>query len=161
MDALATYSERRTDGRRQFSLFSHEILVVGHRFFGANYEVKIPLKSIEPTVSRIFVRSTLFLAGVILAASNVFICVLLLSLMLPWSFLILFIAFGIVGFWLIGITFKRVEFAQFRSQAGVVVFDVARSGPECQKFDEFVKILIQQIQAAKTAASGSGAPSEH
>jgi len=149
------------DGRRQFSLFPHEILVVGHRFFGASYEVKIPLKSIEPTVSRIFVRSTFFLAGVILAAGNTFICILLKSLLLPWSFLILFFALGIIGFCLVGATFKRIEFAQFRSQAGVVVFDVARSGPECHKFDEFVQTLIQQMQAAKTTTSGSSAASEH
>ena len=151
LETIATYSERRINGRRQFSLFPHEILVVGHRFFGASYEVRIPLKSTEPTVSRIFVRSTFFLIGLVLAASNTFICILLKSLLLPWSFLILFIATGILGLILAGITFKRVEFAQFRSQAGVVVFDVARSGPERHKFDEFVETLIRQIQTLKAA----------
>ena len=138
------------DGRRQFSLCPDEIIVVGYRFFGASYEAKIPLKSIEATVSRIYARSTFFLAGVILAAGNTFICVILRSLMLPWSFLILFIACGIIGFWLAGITFKRVEYAQFRSKAGVVVLDVARSGPERQKFDGFVETLTRQIKAVKS-----------
>jgi len=63
METIATYSERRMDGRRQFSLFPDEIVVVGYHFFGASYEAGIPLKSIEPTVSRIFSRSTFFLAG--------------------------------------------------------------------------------------------------
>ena len=87
----------------------------------------------------------------ILATGNAFICIILRCLMLPWSFLILFIACGIIGLWLVGITFKRIEYAQFRSRAGVVVLDVARSGPERHRFDGFVETLIWQIKALKPA----------
>ncbi|HEV2331363.1 MAG TPA: hypothetical protein VGY56_21485 [Verrucomicrobiae bacterium] len=160
MDAIATYSERRIDGRRQFSIYPHEIVIVGRARFGAHFEVRLPLKTIDSTVSRLFIRSTLFLAGMCMAVGCAFICIILASLSpaVSWSYWLVWviIAFGIVGFVLAGLSFKKIEFAQFRSQAGVRVLDIARSGPEHHKFDEFVQTLIQQIQAAKTATTGSG-----
>jgi hypothetical protein len=152
MDPIATYIERRMDGRREFSLSSDEILVVGKRLLGANYEVRIPLKSIEPTISRLFIRSTFFLAGACSALGSTFICITMWSIEPSWlSFWPnwIFVATGIAGFVLAALTFKRVEFASFQSQAAVRVLDIARSGPERHKFDEFVNSVVRQIKAAQ------------
>jgi hypothetical protein len=147
MDAIATYSERRSDGCRQFLLYPHEILIVGRARFGAHFEARLPLKTIDPTVSRLFIRSTLFLAGMCMAVGCSFICIILASLSpaVSWSYWLVWviIVFGIIGFVLAGLSFKKIEFAQFRSQAGVRVLDIARSGPEHHKFDEFVETAIQ------------------
>jgi hypothetical protein len=53
---------------------------------------------------------------------------------------------------LLGLSFRRIEFAQFRSQAGVAVLDVARAGPGRDEFDGFVDALVRQIQIARGPA---------
>ncbi len=45
---------------------------------------------------------------------------------------------------------KKVEYARFCSEDyGSVLLNVARSGPERNQFDNFVRALVTQIQFAK------------
>lgn len=156
METITTYSERRMGARRQFSLYPHEVLVTGGTVSGAHFETRISLASLESTVSRRFVRSEFFLVGVCLAGGCTFACLLLASLspVVSWSYwpVLCIIVMGIVGFVVIGRTFRLVEFAQFRNQAGVTVLDVARSGPERHKFEGFIDALVRQIQITRGAA---------
>jgi hypothetical protein len=156
MEPVARYSERRIDGRRQFSLYPQEIVIVGKQLFGAHYEFKIPLKSLDPTISRIYTRSTFFLAGLGFGLGSFFIFGILWISFLHavWSFWMnwVILAVGIIGSALACLTFKKVEFAQFRSQAGVRILDMARSGPEASKFDEFLKTLVERILVANQTA---------
>jgi hypothetical protein len=47
---------------------------------------------------------------------------------------------------------RPVEFAQFRSDAGVAVLDVKRIGPQSPEFDDFVGLLVKRIQAVRGRA---------
>lgn len=155
MDPIATYFERRIDWRTQFLLFPNEILIIGKRLAGPHYETRIPLKTLDPIITRWFSRSTLFLAGICLALGSTFICVVLrtaevswLSYWMNWTFVVV----GIFGFALVTLTFRKIEYARFRNEAGIIVLNIARSGPERRKFDEFIDTMVRQIKTLKAAS---------
>jgi hypothetical protein len=156
MDAIATYSERRLGAWRKFSLYRKEILVIGGRISGHRFESRIPFASLDPTVSRVFIRSEFFLIGICLALGCTFCCLILASLSpaTSWSYwpVLSIMVFGIIGFILAGLSFRKIEFIQFRSQAGVTILDVARSGPDRHNFDKFIDELVRQIQSTRNVA---------
>jgi hypothetical protein len=50
-------------------------------------------------------------------------------------------------------TMKKVEYARFCSEGyGMLLLNVARSGPDRNRFDSFVQALVSQIECAKKAA---------
>lgn len=144
------------DGCRQFSLFPREVLVAGRSVYGAHFEARVPLATLEPTISRLFVRTGFFWFGWTLAGGSGLVCLVLASLSpaVSWSFwpIWVIIALGIGGVVLLGMSWRKVEFAQFRSQAGVTVLDVARAGPQRGQFDTFLDALAREIQNAKGKA---------
>ena len=159
MEPIVTYSERRLDGRRQFSLFPNEVLIAGSSIYGAHFESRFALASIEPTVSRLWIRSGVFLFGATMVGVSALICLILASLppVVSWAYwpVWVIIATGVAGAVLLGFSFRKIEFASFRGQAGVIVLDVARSGPDRHRFDSFVAALVQQIQLARGVAQST------
>ena len=56
---------------------------------------------------------------------------------------------GVICRW----TFRPVEWTQYKNQYGTaIVLDLARTGPECDRYDEFVEALELQILAAQRKA---------
>lgn len=45
-------------------------------------------------------------------------------------------------------TFRKIEFTQFQSKAGIPMLDVAKAGPEQAQYHQFVQLLIDQIRIA-------------
>jgi hypothetical protein len=61
-----------------------------------------------------------------------------------------------IGFGISAVTYQRVVFARFRRRTGGTGLDIARSGPDRKRFEEFVKLVQRQIRKqapsyAKTA----------
>ena len=61
----------------------------------------------------------------------------------------LFLVLGLCGFLFSLATWRMVEFAGFESDAGVVVLAIAKKGPDQERFDEFVNLLLEQIKQAR------------
>jgi hypothetical protein len=97
-----------------------------------------------------------------MAGTGSLICLILASLSpaVSWAYWPIWciIMLGVLGVILVGLSFRKVEFACFRSDAAVVVLDVARAGPDRDGFDEFVKALAGQIQVARGAAQPGASP---
>jgi hypothetical protein len=148
---IATYRERRFDGKRAFELFAGRVVIRGHAGLTSRFETTILLNTLDPTFSRIWLRSSGFRASLwLLLGSIVFISVLLTLRVPPESPpIILLGCIGASGVLLLLTTFRAVEFAVYRSPAGVVTLDVARSGPDAKKFDAFVDVLTRNVGMAR------------
>jgi hypothetical protein len=55
----------------------------------------------------------------------------------------------VTGLIIMAASFKKIEFARFTSETEVVVFDIGRCGPDKEKFDEFVGLVLEHIRKAK------------
>ena len=150
------YTEIRLDGRREFRLFPTEIRIASIGSFGALgnlAEFTIPLQSIRPTPNRVWQRHRTFgpcLFGAVIAATIAFV-----AFFGQFSYLVRFEGtfFGALCAVLFGglaaYTSPRIEYASWVSDAGVVSFDVAASGPHVRRFPEFVGHVIRTIEATR------------
>src|SRR5262249_6843992 len=53
---------------------------------------------------------------------------------------------------------RPAEFVRFRTDSGVIALDVGRVGPDAEDFDEFVDLLIAQIESARAGAEPAAEP---
>lgn len=149
---LATYYKVRIDGKRTFELHADSIRIRGSSI-RKSVDATIPLKRIEPRVmQRAYVRHR----AAIICALLCVVCVAAWGFFVPLggfpleSTISLLPMVGAPIYLVIALlTFRKVEFAQFGNDAGVVAFDIARSGPERANFDAFVERVVQQIRIAR------------
>jgi hypothetical protein len=146
MHHIATYQERRFDGRRTLILYSDHVLVRGKNALGAEFETPVPLDLMLPIASRLRLRPPGFLAGLGLAAlAAVLFQGGAVSIHTYWGGLAGVV--GVAGVALAAITARKVEWVQFTSTTGAPALAVARSGPDRASFESFVGLLVQQISA--------------
>jgi hypothetical protein len=153
MQPIATYAETRLEGRRKFTLLPDRLLVSGKGFAG-DVELSFELATLSPVIDRCRIRPRFFRYGFLL-------------LLLPWCSLAMFrfairgdsasdwitvaASLSIVGFIIAAVSVRKVEYAMFKSQAGVAAVDIARAGREADRFDSFIDAVTKQIQVAKGA----------
>lgn len=155
MTAIATYSEVTLFGKRQYELHSDEILIKGAGSWSYDFEQTLPLTKISPDYIRLRIRPNVAWISLTLSLITG-----LLSVVLVRDFAIRSAAVpGVLGIFsasalIVAIaTIKRVEYARFCSDGyGGVVLNVARSGPERNQFDSFVRKLVSQIELAQKRA---------
>ncbi len=63
MSALAQYSERRHEGRRDFTLYLDRVEIRGKEYLGADYETTVRLKTLVPEIDRMRTRTRTFATG--------------------------------------------------------------------------------------------------
>ena len=153
-DAIATYSERRFDGRREFVLFPDKVEISGNASLGARFAVTVQLNSLVPVADRLWARSPGFWQGVVMAI----VCVTLAQasasvLSRYWIGLLWVIAVG--GALLAAATARRIEWAVFKNSAGAEVLTVAKAGPSRAEFEQFVSSIAHAIEASG-GGQGSG-----
>ena len=151
MNPLSSYSEKRFDGARRYSLFPDHLLVSGSETFRSDFEVKVPLANLHPEYSRAQVRNRLFGAGLFLAA----LCGVGVLQRLSssagisyedfWS--VLWIAGLVSGLILCAFTWRKTPYVIFVNESGQGIVGLI----ECQDthFQAFVQILSDQIAASK------------
>ncbi len=155
METIATYSEQRFDGKRTFTLLSDAVLVRGSATLTAEFETRIPLSSLDPNYSTLRFRNRNFWAGLWMMLVSFLVCAVLVSgFHMSWTTMPpgMVACIGIGGFLLCLATGRKVEFIRFTTQAGIVVLDLARSGPERGKLDSFIDALTKQIRVVRGAA---------
>jgi len=152
MEAIATYEAVWFEGRYRFVLLPDAIQVSGAHFLQADAELTVPLAGLQPRVDRLRVRNRSFWAGLWMALAGYFGCAVLLSglKLSPLGFAtVLFGVLGLAGVLLALATFRKVEFAQLVTEAGVPALAIARSRSNSEEYDRFVKTVPEQIQKCK------------
>lgn len=159
MDSIATYSEQRFDGKRTFTLLADAVVVIGSAALTSEFQARIPLSSLDPNYSILRFRNRNFWAGLWMVVISFVVCTILVSgFHMSWTTMPpgMVACIGMGGFLLCLATARKVEFIRFTTGAGVVVLDLARSGPERDKLDGFIDALTKQIRVARGAASTNG-----
>ncbi len=148
LEPLMTYSEQRFDGKRTFQLFSDRVVIRGSQILASDFEQTVRLESLRPDFDRTWCRSPSFISGIKLAVGS-FIAVSILHSgfgMSVGTYLGGLAFVGVVtGLLLAFATRHKVEYAVFKTQAGVDTLSVARSGRQTADYDSFVQRLVQQI----------------
>jgi hypothetical protein len=155
MDAIATYEALWFEGRYRFNLLPDAIHVIGGTFLQTDQEVTVPLAGLQARVDRLRVRSAYFWAGGwMMIAGYVGFAVLVAGFKLdPLGFAPALIGvIGLAGLCVALATFRKIEFAQFVTDAGVPALAIARSRRRIADFEGFVEKVLGQIRACKGLA---------
>lgn len=150
-ESRANYREATSRGRRFFELFEDHIRVQV-RSINVNSVLNIPLSNLCPEPNRLFVRMFEFWVGLMLFVIGT---IMTISMMagdaMPVTLLSVIISSSCVvnGAAISAYCVRRVEFTQFVSHTGIAMLDVARSGPDRRRYDEFVAMLKDTIAACQ------------
>jgi hypothetical protein len=153
---IATYRERRFDGRRDFDLHPDRLEVRGKQWNGTEFSSSYELSSLDPQFNRIRARDPGFLAGI----GMLIVAVGLLqghavTITSYWGGLTA--VMGASGLLMSVVTFRKVEWASFKTRAGIDAISVARAGPDASSFPKFLEMLAAQISVSSTNSQGGPA----
>ena len=167
MQPIATYEDRLPDRRHRYELLSDAIYVRGSTL-QTEVETTIPLVQLQPSIMRIWIYSYLFyvgywtfLVGIVLMLAVVFIVMIQDPQSFPTKAMGLMCGIASVGMVLIILNRQKIECAQFRSDAGVSILGIAKSGKNAGDFDRFVALLEKQIRIARGQGGFDGSSLQH
>ena len=154
---VATYAERRFDGRRLFELYANRIAISGTASLGARFELNISLDALVPAPDRLWARPNGFWSGIGMLVVFSTVPLGFASVLSVW-WKGLFWGLAVSGLLLALATSRRIEWAVFRNAAGVQLLTIARSGPSRNNFQAFVDAVRGAIQARaeKPTSSSTG-----
>lgn len=158
MSAIARYSERRHEGRRDFTLLPDRIEIKGKEYLGADYETTVLLKTLAPEIDRMRTRSKTFTAGLWLFLVPAIVAFILVQgfaqpALSGVSSMLLALAF--CGAFVILATLKKEAYAVFKSTSGVATLSIAKEGNERERFDDFVVAVQRQIMSIRNSEPGA------
>lgn len=148
MEPIATYQETRLEGRRTFRLYDDHI-VMSVRSAAKDVDIPYDLGEISPDFLKMRLRPKVYGIGVGLLIIPWFLAAqgIIAGLIIPTGeFFLLPASFSILGLAITAVSFGKVEYAQFRSRAGVTAFDIARAGRQADHFDEFIGLIVLRIR---------------
>ena len=155
MHPVATYSEVRFAGRRIFELFPDKIVVRGERYLGSEFEQSFHLKNIDPNPGCVRARNRFFQWCPAIALAGFAVCMVLVHgyRMNFWSFAPMFAAWCcLYGVILMVLTARKVEYAFFKNDDGIIILDMAKAGKHAAELDSFVAVFIKQIRETRGLA---------
>ena len=142
--------------QRKFTLHSDRLVVHSRRFLGSEYEIPIFLIHVGPEYGILRKRSDVAGAGGLILAS-IFTALLATEWFAGNS---RFLPLGVLGvlallcFWTGFRHIRKIEYYMFGTNYGANAFDIARAGPDRERFDVFVQRIIQTIHALREGAGG-------
>ena len=151
---METYVERLLQVGRVFELYPDRMVVTAKWWWGRPYQTTVPLASLSPDCVFQLIRYRLFKHGILALAIGVALAVLAgrsdgslvqqAALVGGWTI-------ALAGLTLSAVTYPRVMFARFPRRAGGSGLDIAQSGPDRERFEEFVKRVQRQIRKQSKA----------
>ncbi len=159
MESVATYSETRFSGQRDFTLYADRIRVTGKVFLKSDFDTTIQLARLNPDYSRLRIREAGFMAGVWLILISLLLSGILIAgfkFPVEHPLVLLVLIQPVAGLVLCLATLRKVDFARFQNDDGIVVLDVARAGKTRSAFDPFIKALVDTIRKTKEIAEQHG-----
>lgn len=152
MSPVATYHERRFEGKRRFQLFEDTIVVDGKDYFSNEFETTISLHAIDPNHGWLKTRTAGFwVTAPLTALISIPLYCLACALFDDSKYMLMsFIAAGLLAIYLtLGVIIRKIEFSSFQNEQGVIVLTIGRVGPDKKQYDEFVKLLTHQIKTVR------------
>jgi hypothetical protein len=150
---IATYNEKRPGRRCRFDLCRDRIVLTGNRPLAGEFILPFQLVNLESVYGIMKGRSELAGPGaLILGAMFGFLFVFGWFHGRPEFFPIGAVidgAFTIACFITGARNFRKIESYTFNLRSGQIAFDIGRSGPQREHFDEFVAKLVEAIQTAR------------
>jgi hypothetical protein len=153
--SLAVYNETRLEGRRRFELLEDGVHVSAQISLGPSIETIVRYDHLEPTISTIRIHHALFWPSFFVIPLFVAATVYVQGFSKVNSFGFLAgvaISGTIISVVVAVLTRKRVEYARFVSRSGIALLDIARSGPDHSRFDQFVAAIQDRIRSARSMA---------
>ena len=152
MQPIATYREVTLLGKRKYQLYSDSIVIKGVGNLSYEFEQTLMLKKISPDYITLRIRPNVAWISLSLSILTGLACETLI-----YDFPIQSTAIpGVLGICsgsalIIALaTMRKVEYARFCSEDyGSLLLNVAKSGPQKNQFETFVKDLVTQIGHAK------------
>jgi hypothetical protein len=158
MEPIAVYECRDVTLRRRYELSTATIRATG-KSERKEFDGTLKLAGIDPLPERIKVQDPRVYLGAIVLFLGVVVLFVVAGIAASrddhsfpaW----LLIPAGVLGAVGLGIALKHrraIEYALFRSDAGVPILTIPRDRADAGEFDSFVALLIKKIQIAKGAA---------
>ena len=151
---MNTYHETRLDGKRVFTLTDDGVQISADIVMGSSYETLVKYDQLDPAITVIRQHHKLFwssIIGIPLFAIATFVIVDSFKFSL-FDFLPgLLAGLTLVSIFVAVVTRKRVEYARFCSTSGVPLLDIARAGPDYNKFDAYVEQIRTRIATCQNA----------
>ena len=156
-EPISSYTDRFPGHSRQFTLYRDRIVIRGREQLGSEFEIPYVLGEINPGYGTIRRRSAIAGPGaLILGGLFGFLFVFGLFQGRPEFFpigaavnCVLALACLVTGIRNI----RRIELYTFRTRGGSAAFDIARSGPYHERFEQFVGQLIDGIRTAQSSTA--------
>ena len=144
-----TYVERLVQVGRVFELYPDRVVVSAKWWWGRPHETTVRLATLSPDCVFQLIRYRLFKHGILALAIGVALAVLAGRSdgdVLQQAALVGGWAIAVAGLAISAVTYQRVMFARFSRRAGGSGLDIAQSGPDRERFEEFVKLVQRQIR---------------
>lgn len=145
---LDSYNEVHPNHRRTFELFDDRIEIHTKTVREEGHYVVL-LKGLRAFPDQVYIRPRGFrlAVAVLLLGIHCLIFSKYLSKFVEFERVICSsVALLFVGGVIAWKTFPKVEFKSFVTNEGGGAFDVARCGPDCQRFDHFVNAIVSRIE---------------
>jgi hypothetical protein len=152
LEVIETYREVLFEGRRVFELRPDSVHVVGRVFLQSDFELTVPLAQLRPDYQVLRERSRSFWNGLGIMLFGAIGAELLVEGFQFDRFgyvPVLLALAGLSGILLSLATVRKTEYAVFTSDPGLPVLTVGRSGPDRDRFDQFVGLLVSQIRKCR------------
>lgn len=149
MSLITKYTENTFAHQRQYELYADTIQASGWSI-GRDFNITIPLKNLTSHFQRLRAYNQLYSIGMLLSVVGTFIAFVFFTIGI--SALIHInpgIMSAIVGLLLMAFNMKKVESITFFSEAGFPLLTITRIGRQSEEFEQFISILVSQIQSSK------------
>ena len=146
---LDTYVERLVQVGRVFELYPDRVVVSAKWWWGRPYQTTVPLASLSPDCVYQPIRYRLFKHSILALAIGIALVLLFGRPDGTWlqqAALVGGWAIAAAGLAIAAMTYQRVMFARFPPRAGRGGLDIAQSGPDRERFEQFVKLVQRQIR---------------
>lgn len=152
MTPIATYKERLLQVQRTFTLYPDRVEVQAHWRFGRDFTHTIPLNTLKPATRETYIRYRYFRYALLITAIGVIFAAWPMYPTISWplpAYSIAGIVVAVIGLILFALTYPKILFVRFDSQAGEPGLDIARSGPDKARFEDFVEAVRKQVKKQK------------
>jgi len=152
MESIMTYSETRLNGQRYFELYPDKIRIRGKVFLQSDFDTTVPLGNLSPVFEKVRIRGQGFWGGLKLTVISFIALTIMASVSAIdfGSFITVLVAcFLVTGLLICAVTFPKIQIYRFKNSAEIIALDIARSGKEKDKFDDFVDNIVACISQCK------------
>ncbi|MEK6257190.1 MAG: hypothetical protein AABP62_01105 [Planctomycetota bacterium] len=162
VEPIATFAELTFFDKRWLTLYPDRVFVQRKLSNGTETECTVYLERLSPEAGRGKAKRPLFMLAFWVFAFGMILLfvskqnelhVMWAKPLRPKEWLALACIFGGIGGLLA--TLRSIEFCHFTNRDGIVVLSVRCLGSDSAKYEQFIDVLVRQIQAARLKADAN------